>query len=81
MLYLSSLTETVGFVGRVEGFTFCVELCYVGKFAATLLKQFQFRGESRSAEVGHIIGYLTDESCPKTQDDISSTSVFLLVLV
>lgn len=40
MLYLSSLTETVGFVGCVAGFTFCVELCYVGKFAATLLKQF-----------------------------------------
>lgn len=40
MLYLSSLAETVRFVGRVEGFKFCVELCNVGKFAATLLKQF-----------------------------------------
>lgn len=39
-LYLSSLTETVRFVERVRGFRFCVELCDVGKLAATLLKQF-----------------------------------------
>lgn len=40
MFYLSSLTETVMFVGRVRGFIFCVELCDFGKLAAALLKQF-----------------------------------------